>query len=346
MDIKQFEKVISKSESTIIDFKKKQYNVKTGEKTADFIKDIISFSNTIRNESAFIIIGIENLDDDTNICQGIDQHIDDSIFQQKIKDKVNPKPIFSYSVLKYKGKDYGVFEIPIKSYSEPISPIINMKGLEKGKVYFRRGSSNSEATIQEIISINDWLRSLKQSEIKNNTQNKLSRILNSINNDETSLASIVVELLEIAKEKKKDKLVSFFESELKGLKKSNFDNISIDEFNYRKLKVIISTIEIKSLTAYRQISPVELYNEVLNMEGSYELDAIYNKSVNKLDSEYLHMKQQGPDNLFYEKRKLGKLLEINDCEGEIMQYYLYEDFYNLIQNIKLKYKNEILKLLS
>lgn len=53
-----FESLIWKSESSSIDFKRNQYNIindfdKTN--TAKFIKDIISFCNTIRTESAFII---------------------------------------------------------------------------------------------------------------------------------------------------------------------------------------------------------------------------------------------------------------------------------------------------
>ena len=56
-----FENLISRPESTILDFKREQYKIindESGIKTSGFVKDIISFANTIRTETAYIIIGI------------------------------------------------------------------------------------------------------------------------------------------------------------------------------------------------------------------------------------------------------------------------------------------------
>ena len=91
-----FENLISRPESTLLDFKREQYKIindESGIKTAGFIKDIVSFSNTIRTETAYIVIGISTDNDDKELI-GIDLNIDDATFQEKIKDKVYPKPTF------------------------------------------------------------------------------------------------------------------------------------------------------------------------------------------------------------------------------------------------------------
>jgi hypothetical protein len=69
-------------------------------------------------------------------------------------NKAFPNPVFSYYTFKYSDKQFGILEIPIRKYSEPISPTIKMRGLEPGKIYFRRGSTNSEANGREVITIN------------------------------------------------------------------------------------------------------------------------------------------------------------------------------------------------
>lgn len=348
MKLKRFEEILNESECSILDFKKQQYDflgAEKDEKNAEFIKDIISFANTKRKETAVIIIGIEELDDNTKILHGVDKHIDDAIFQQKIKDKVNPKPIFSYSLFDYKGKKYGVFEIPINYYSEPITPTKNMKGLEKGKVYFRRGTSNSEATVNEIISINDWFRSLEQTISKDDLSLKLSEMLNKLNGDDTSLAAIATEMLVIARKLKNDELIGFFNSELKGWNMSNIDKLSADYFYYRKLKVIVSYVQIQSVTTSRKLSSSELYNDLLSREESFENDLIYNKSVASIDTEYANMKKRGTDSLYSEKKEARELLKNKNIKGQLMLYYSFDNYNNLIENIKLKYKNKILKLI-
>ena len=118
-----FEALLLKSESTNIDFKLKQYNFKADQdktETAKFIKDIISFCNTIRTESGFIVFGIGVNSDGSKNLIGLDENVDDSIFQEKIKNKVSSNPVFSYSSIMYLGKTYGIIEIPVVKYSEPI----------------------------------------------------------------------------------------------------------------------------------------------------------------------------------------------------------------------------------
>ena len=87
----EFERLINMSETSTLDFKTKMYDFKDDNdlrKTAKFVKDIIAFSNTIRNESSYIIIGIEEKTDGTKEFHGLDKFIDDGILQDIVKDKV------------------------------------------------------------------------------------------------------------------------------------------------------------------------------------------------------------------------------------------------------------------
>ena len=92
MDKELFEKLINKPESETLDFKKKFYNLSEPDKEASFLKDIISFSNTIRTETAYIIFGIEETETEGNILVGITEKIDDARLQQKVEFKVKPVP--------------------------------------------------------------------------------------------------------------------------------------------------------------------------------------------------------------------------------------------------------------
>ncbi len=111
MDQELFESLINKSESRTLDFKQEHYKLIGGSDvdTAKFVKDIISFTNTIRETTAFIILGIAEVSEKIEL-KGITSPIDDNILQSKIKDKAYPRPIFSYSNYVYKEMVFGIIE--------------------------------------------------------------------------------------------------------------------------------------------------------------------------------------------------------------------------------------------
>jgi len=351
MDKRKFEELINRSEGTKIDFKRQQYdlkNDKSGEKTANFIKDIISFANTIRNESAYIIIGIEEQEDGKKNFHGIDKHIDDAIFQQKIKDKVSPKPIFTYSLIDYKENTYGVFEIPINSYSKPIESIKPLKGLKKDTIYFRRGSSNSEATPEEIIKINNWFRNIEQIETAIDTKNSLSTILKKLNDNKYPLAPIASELLEVSRNKDDKTLINFFESELQGWNKEKMKMFPKGFFQYRIIKALVclSPYEIDTIQSDFSNTGIQIYRELLEREDYVEKSIFFNLPISALDNEIDRIREIGTDKLYSDKRDASKLLGNNNLSGHIMLYYLYDNYLNLVQNIRFKYMAELMKIMK
>jgi predicted HTH transcriptional regulator len=120
MTTELFEQLLNqRNENIILDFKKSFYKFTEGAdknikdlEDGKFIKDIISFYNTKRESEAYIIIGVEHHKDGKKTLLGLDEYYDNAKLQDKIKDKVNPIPIFEYSIFEYKGKDYGIVTIP------------------------------------------------------------------------------------------------------------------------------------------------------------------------------------------------------------------------------------------
>ena len=179
MDSEKFSQLLLKSEGSTIDFKRDVYdfsgvdlNEKNAKRTA-FVKDILSFANTPREESAFIVLGVKRHSNGEIEKKGIPFHIDDNTLQQKIEDWIDPIPQLSYHEIKYEDLNFAVIEIPVAENSDrPFMATKNSKGGDSLKplvTYWRRGSKNSEATGTETKAIYKWFESLKNPETEGRT---------------------------------------------------------------------------------------------------------------------------------------------------------------------------------
>ena len=177
-----FNQLLLKHEGFIIDYKRDQYCLHGNKNSEDSqkinkakcIKDIISLANTVRQSSAYIVMGVEEVDGkarrykhgDTSLKYeyGITQIIDDEIFQNLVKDKVDPKPKFLYYTHTDKqGNKFGIIEIFIVKGVNPIRTLKNFGGniLEKGKIYHRLGSINQQADKDEENRITRWFHEIE-----------------------------------------------------------------------------------------------------------------------------------------------------------------------------------------
>lgn len=251
-----FENILNNPESDILDFKREQYDFLNNSNeinTAKFVKDIVSFCNTVRTETGFIILGVSISENGEKELIGIDKFVDDAVFQEKIKNKVTPVPYFNYSTVKFQNKIFGVIEIPVRRYEEPIFPTVKMRGLEPGKVYFRRGSSNSEATGREIILINKWLESLSNHAVGSNISDEVSEIMRKTTAKTLPLSEQIAASLKLAKKYNLPKIQTFCEGELSGwhdrTEKMDVEN----ELSYRMNKVVMTPNNV-------EINPYSFYN--------------------------------------------------------------------------------------
>ena len=249
----EFENILNNNESTVLDFKEDFYdfeNDKNGIQSAKFLKDVISFCNTIRTEKSFIIFGIKERLDNSIKLIGINKRIDDAILQDKIKDKVFPRPIFSFYIKSFKDKNFGILEFPLIKYEMPVMPTVSsFKGLEQGKVYYRNGSSNTEAKGIDTIRINDWLKSLPEYQNFKTLNSEISQFLTSLTDDSQKLSTILTKLLHLSKENGLEELQTFCENEILG---TNYEEVDAD--NHRVLNCFWSWQKI-DINPYSMIKP-------------------------------------------------------------------------------------------
>lgn len=283
LSLNEFENLLGRPESSILDFKKDFYdfsNDQDQKKTADFIKDVICFSNTIRRETGYIIFGVDELPDKSKEFHGINKDVDDAILQEKVKDKVHPRPNFHYYSIQLDELKYGVIEFPVTRYSMPIMPTIKMRGLEPGKVYYKNSTSNTEALGLEVIKINDWLKTLPVSDHSQNEDEKVNELLKSITEKDKLISTVIAEMFAVAKSYRLEELLRFCSIELQGID-TNTSSLSND-FEYRIQSIIFSPHEISINPLFFGTSN-QIKKELKKMEDVYEYKMLYSYPITKIE---------------------------------------------------------------
>jgi hypothetical protein len=340
MTEEEFETLIMRSEGETIDFKREHYELVNGtdESKAKFIKDIISFTNTIRKESAFILIGIESKESG-KVFLGLNRNVDDAILQDQVKTRVYPIPQFSYRIIKYKGLEYGVIEIPLKRYPEPIASVVKMKGIEPGKIYIRRGSSNSEAVGKEILLIDRWIKSVK---LDHDVKKEIDELLKQVNSGTANkLSYYISSALEITNQIPDAELIRFCKGELVGWYPDNVD-FDLNEDNlpaHRQSKVMASLYQIKNVSKYGG-GHISLRNELQGDDRFKEINFLMQESITEIEATM--DKDLGSGGFSTIKRNMGDLFpEKNGSKTEIFMYADIGDY----RNVYTRTRTELIRLL-
>lgn len=219
-----FEELLSQGEGDLVDFKATGYfsdeSSTKKDKDFDFLKDIISFANTVRRENAYIIIGVKDNKERVGVSKL--ELLDSAVFQAKIKDKVIPVPKFNcYPFYDDDGLIYQIIEIPVTWYSGPCLPIISHgNAIEKGQVYLRRSSSNEKATPDEIARLYEWLKGLPRLSSFNSEARKKSKETAGFSFDEVAIQKLFGN--EAAEDEDLDRLREYY------FKNDTFDKIAVD----------------------------------------------------------------------------------------------------------------------
>lgn len=287
---KEFENLTGSPESSTLDFKKEMYDFRNdidSKNLSKFIKDVISFSNTIRSESSYIIVGIEQKQDGSKEFSGLTMSFDDAMFQDKIKDKVFPIPSFLYYQLTYRKKEFGVFEIPVKKYHAPILPVVKIKGLEVGKLYFRQGTMNAEAQAMEVIRINNWLESLPTVNERISLNEIVSEFIKRLTSGIEKLSSIFIDVRVFAKRQEMLELDTFCSHQIKGLTTADV-NENPDEFKYRIHDVIISLKKV-TINPFANATPATVKFEMQNNRDFLDYRLLFINSISEIE-DYLFNK--------------------------------------------------------
>lgn len=343
LTIKEFESLINSQESSILDFKSEMYNFSDDTGVAKFVKDTICFSNTIRNDTSFIIIGIGEKDDKTKDLIGVSAVPDDSMLQDKVKDKANPRPNFAFYSMHYQNKVFGVFEFPITKYSLPISPTIKMRGLEIGRVYFRRGTTNAEAIGHEVITIHDWLRGLPEKNINGSLYDEIADLMKRLTSGVERLSVVLVDMLRTAKRHELDELIKFCSSEIQGLDVKKIDS-SIDEYQYR-VQIVRMSIENIEINPYSAIRPTEslIKQEMDKNDNFHEVRLFFPEPINVIEG---NIERYNAETICLTAQVSSKQI-FKDKKGSDYPVYIYvfkDSHLSLYRNIRQKSIDKLIAL--
>lgn len=141
-----------KGEGPDLDFKRAQYPFSgaTDHQKSKLLKDILAIANSYRSGPGYILIGFEDQAPEPAkvVGIGVEDHLDDAALQQFVHGKVTPPLEFQYVERIFEGQRVAVIVIP--KQARPFSATKDYGQVTKNAVYVRRGSSNAEASPQEV----------------------------------------------------------------------------------------------------------------------------------------------------------------------------------------------------
>jgi hypothetical protein len=148
------ERLLNESESTTLDFKKRQYQFvqASDDEKSELLKDILAFANAFRRTDAFILIGVAEVKGARSIPVGITDEIDDASIQEFVNSKTQRPVNFCYRTVPFEGVKLGIIQIAPQE-RRPIYLLRDYGKLRKNVVYIRRGTSKGEASPDEIASM-------------------------------------------------------------------------------------------------------------------------------------------------------------------------------------------------
>jgi len=178
--------LLDSDELSNLDFKAGSYYIRLGDRSArgpdergngylDLLKDILAMSNTPRTESAYLVLGVKNSIAGNRVC-GLPSSalLDDNDIQRLLTGWCDPVPKTILTNHSLAGKPIQVIEI---QQAEGVGPFLLKSELspgqkadlsqypsflKSGSVYFRRGTSNTEATPEWEAHIRHWFSRISQ----------------------------------------------------------------------------------------------------------------------------------------------------------------------------------------
>ena len=148
--------LLERPESDTLDFKSTSYDLSDKRKKRDLAKDLASLANTPREGEAHIVLGVKKRRDGSFNLIGIDKEFDDAELQSVARSLLEPIPRFKYHTIEHDGIVLGLITIPAGQQS-PVAPRKTEDlGFVRGSIYFRRGSQNDVASMQEQGRIWEW----------------------------------------------------------------------------------------------------------------------------------------------------------------------------------------------
>ena len=159
MDREQLNTIVYGDETNLIDYKEQDYDFTDNKGKISFIKDILSMSNTPRDESAYIVLGVRHVSGGINVIVGLPAIRDDSVYQNIFHHtNFDPKPVFRLTTHTLENKYISLLEVCLPGRNDfPFSSKKNFGDkILANVIYHRQNSTNAEAIGIERKQIFDW----------------------------------------------------------------------------------------------------------------------------------------------------------------------------------------------
>ena len=150
MTNEELEILLNAGEGTALDFKREQYPFQGANNSdkSELLKDILTFANSWRENKAYILIGVDEVEGGRGEVVGITDHLNDADLQQFVNSKSQRPVDFSYNSFSVEDLEIGIIEIPLQE--RPTYLKRDFGNLKKDTVYIRRGSSTDTANLDEV----------------------------------------------------------------------------------------------------------------------------------------------------------------------------------------------------
>ena len=178
--------LLNSDELSNLDFKAGSYHIREAERSPrgpegrgngyfDLLKDVLAMSNTPRSESSYLVMGVRNNTGGNRVC-GLPPSalLDDNDVQRVLRSWCDPVPKTILTTHRLTNGTIQVIEIQL---AEGVGPFRLKRQLQQdqehallgsqafigaGKVYFRRGTSNTEASPEWEAHIRQWFSKSSQ----------------------------------------------------------------------------------------------------------------------------------------------------------------------------------------
>ena len=147
--------LLKRPEGETLDFKANNYDLSDKGNKRSFAKDLASLANTPRDGDAYLVLGVAEQGDGSYKPLGINKPVDDADLQSVAESLLTPCPRFQHQVIRYGAVQLELITVPI-GWSPVVPKKTDGGGFVEGTIYFRRGSQNAVALIEDRRRIWAW----------------------------------------------------------------------------------------------------------------------------------------------------------------------------------------------
>ena len=303
------------NENTSLEFKAIQYKKSQHE---DLIKDIMSMANADVENDRYIIIGVSHKSSGDreilNIKKG--DFIDSAIYQQIIRENIEPDIKLDYSPYKYKGKLLGIFKISGCS-DKPYTMKKDFVKLKKGDRFIRKGTHVSRMIRRDLDAIIE--KKIKKDKFDGKIQLSFSKYGSS---QEIELIANIDQKL--PSQRAADKIKGIIkEKQLAKIKTQNADFTKISSIFELQKRLIENPFRVAnplSPIPYEQRTLEELQKNLKEVDQTYHDDDYY--ELFELNSHKINISILNEGHKYIEDASIQ--LQIKKIEGLFIADTVYE----------------------